>query len=107
MPYIRQLGLVEHISYLKAAAIPNCCHAIIATASPGHLIVKIQCSHCHSLRSFPVREPHHPSVGCHTVVTGYCCDAESYATAGSHIVGSFQWSFQATQTRKKDLDTQL
>src|SRR3712207_7063969 len=29
---------------------------------------------------FPVREPHHPSVSCHTVAAVCCCDAESYAT---------------------------
>ena len=27
---------------------------------------------------FPVREPHHPSVGCHTVAAGCCCYPESY-----------------------------
>ena len=34
---------------------------------------------------FLVREPHHPSVGCHTVVAACCCcDAESYATGISN-----------------------
>src|SRR3712207_8624617 len=28
---------------------------------------------------FPIREPHHPPVGCHIVAASYC-DAESYAT---------------------------
>ena len=33
---------------------------------------------------FPVRGPHHLSVGCHTVVVVCCCDAESYATGISN-----------------------
>ena len=34
---------------------------------------------------FPVREPHHPSVGvCHTVAAVCCYDAESYATGLSN-----------------------
>ena len=33
---------------------------------------------------FPVREPHHPSVGCHTAVAACCCDAESSATSFSN-----------------------
>ena len=28
---------------------------------------------------FLVSEPHHPSVGCHTVTTACCYDAERYA----------------------------
>ena len=33
---------------------------------------------------FPVREPHHSSVGCHPVVAACCCDAESCATSISN-----------------------
>ena len=47
-------------------------------------MVKIWCSHCHGPSLFPVRQPHHLSVGCHTVVAVCCCDAESYATGTSN-----------------------
>ena len=33
---------------------------------------------------FLMQEPHHSSVGCHTVAAACCCDAESYATGISY-----------------------
>ena len=33
---------------------------------------------------FPVREPHHPFVGCHTLAAASCYDAESYVIGISH-----------------------
>ena len=36
-------------------------------ASPGGLVVKIQRSHHPARVHFLVREPYHPSFGCHTV----------------------------------------
>ena len=49
----------------------------ITLASPGVLAVKI-CALTAMVRvSFQVREPHHGSVGCHTMRAACCCDAES------------------------------
>ena len=76
-------------------------------ASSGGLVVKIQCSHSCVPGSLPGREPHHPSVGCHTEVTACCCDAESCATGisntnrvthGGQVSGS-----RLRHSRKKDL----
>ena len=43
-------------------------------------MVKIQGSHPEAWAHYQIREPHPPSVSCHTVVAPRCCDAESYAT---------------------------
>ena len=61
-------------------------------ASPGGLVVKIQCSHCCGCVCFLIREQHHPSVGCHTVAALCCCDAESYATGISNQQGHQLWT---------------
>ena len=53
-------------------------------SNPCGLVAKICHSYCCDLGSFPVREPHHPSVGCHTVVAACCCGAESYVTGISN-----------------------
>ena len=56
---------------------------------------------------FPVRDPHHRSVRCHTVVAACCCDAESYATGFSKTSrvthgGQVSAVSRLRQTRKKD-----
>ena len=80
-------------------------------ASTGGLVVKIQCSHQYGPSSFPVRDPQHPSVGCHTVAAACCCDAESYAPSISNTSrvthGGQVSAFRPRQTRKKDLVIQF
>ena len=60
------------------------CSNRVCAASPGGLVVKIHCSHHCGWGSFLLRQPQHPSVGCHTVVAACCCDTESYATGISN-----------------------
>ena len=86
----------------------------VYAASPGGLVVDIWCSHHHGLGSFPTQGTIPPSVGCHTVVSACCCDAESYATGISNtsrlIHGPkssihFSGASSLRKTRKKDLAT--
>ena len=53
-------------------------------SQPWWCSVKIQHSHHRCQGSFLVREPHHPSVCCDTVVPTCCYDAESYALSISN-----------------------
>ena len=47
-------------------------------------MVKIGRPHQRGLGSFPGQGSTHPTVGCHSVVAAYCCDAESCATGISN-----------------------
>ena len=76
-------------------------------ASPGGLVVKIQCSHSHGPGCFPVRETHHPSVSCHLHVAMMLKTMPPVfqISAKSPMVDSFQQSFQNRQTKKTHLAT--
>ena len=71
-------------------------------------MVKIRCSHCHSLGSFPVQGST-PSI-CQFSYRGGCVMLKAMSPrfqipAGSPRVDRFQWSSRLRQTRKRDLAT--
>ena len=70
----KYIGIDREISLLYKQSLAS------PPASPGGLVMKIQCSHHVAQVSFPVRDPHHPPFGCQTVAVHCCYDAESYAT---------------------------
>ena len=53
-------------------------------ASPGGEDLVLSLPQPGNQGSFPVREPHHSSVTCHTVAAACCCAAESCATGISN-----------------------
>ena len=54
------------------------------TASPGGQWLRFSILTPVTRVHFPVREPHHLSLSCHTAAAACCCDAETYATVISN-----------------------
>ena len=74
--------------------------------TPGGLVVKIGALTAAAWVRFPIREPHHPSVGCHTLQLHVAVILKAMPPvfqipAGSPVVDRFQWSLQ-TETDQEE-----